>query len=366
MSDRSSDLIGAAKVGRNYKSTFCRFDMQKKSQHLWVFCSHVGIPAGKFAQTRVGRNFYGDKLYFNCPDNNWYQNGVPEIAETLQQIAQVVQMVAESRSRQSVFIVGHSMGAYLAILLGKLVPNSRYLAISPETVLGLAGSRSERHNVRDGESLNELLERHSLERPPQAEPQNGLILYGVFDPVDAYFLQDESVVLGRFGLVREVFWHHGITEYLNGRGFYLDFLRDFSSAESLSKVSPDLLFKVGTHGSPSEYREFYRSMTAMLKEDINTAISIANRMGAWENPGWQHHRSTIYYRGKIYPEAYEASKMAFSGAPHVYEHAIQLGKSAMACQDWPNLRALLHERPKGSYNHSNYDRFVEYAQGVMP
>ena len=190
-----------------------------------------------------------------------------------------------------------------------------------------------------------------------------MLLYGVFDPVDAFFLQVEDLLKGRFGLVREVFWHHGITEYLNGRGKYLGLLESFSAIERLPEIHSDLLSYTGTHGRPSQYAGFYKAMVAVTQKNMSSALRLADQMEDWENPGWQFYRSKIYHRLNMKSKAYQAASSAFHGAPDVYEHAIQYAKSAIACGDQLAVRRLLLEQPKGTYNHANYDRFVEFARG---
>lgn len=364
MTNSAPELLTAAQDGGNFKSTFCRLDIQPQSDDLWVFCSHVGIPQGKFAQTRVGRQFYGDKLYLNCPDNNWYQDGVPELCGRFEDIAGTVAEVARRRARKRVYVVGHSMGAYLAIFLGSQIEGARYFAISPEPDLLLKGSRSARHKIRPAPPLKEIIRREAAKHG-RAPGRNGLVLYGVFDPVDAYFLQHPDVLGGEYGLVREVFWHHGITEYFNGRDAYVGLLKEFAEAGSLADVGKSDLSEPGAYGAPEQYALFYDVLRAQLDRDLKKARALADAQAGWANPGWQYYRSRIYAAAGDPQRAYDAAALAYRDAPHVYEHAIQLGRTAIARDDIPALRRLLEAQPRDHYNHVNYERFHDEARQVL-
>ncbi|MEO1291268.1 MAG: hypothetical protein AAFV62_00330 [Pseudomonadota bacterium] len=286
---------------------YVRFDADAGSDTLWVVFSHADKPEGVFVQTRVLRGTPGAKLFLNCADNGWFLDGVTGLTTSLAETIEWIRNAAEGRFTQLRF-VGHSMGAYAALVAGATVEGSKVIATSPEWRLGVPKSRSARnghrpHSVRDWASLF-----HG-----QAD---GVVLFGAQDPVDAAFIAEAKAAEAETGLrVYEVASRHGTTEHLAAAGQYSRLLQGgVDAAEAL--VGEGHLYRPFTHGTAAQYRAFFAAFQALKSKAPAARLRAAiTDFPGWTNPGWQHLRAQILSRLGDRPEALTAAEDAVSGAP---------------------------------------------------
>lgn len=80
-----------------------------------------------------------DLLLLNSPGNGWYRQGVPLGGGPPSLAATRGYLKALAEGYDEVAVLGGSMGAYGALLLGSAIPGARILAMAPEVYGGLAG-----------------------------------------------------------------------------------------------------------------------------------------------------------------------------------------------------------------------------------
>lgn len=106
------------------------------SDEAIVAFSGAGVGPGRFS-------FYGllklfpdqSKLLVRDPSYRWYNNGLPEVGNTVEEIGdQIAKRVGELGAKRIVAI-GSSMGGYAAILFGCLIGAERVVALVPQTLL---------------------------------------------------------------------------------------------------------------------------------------------------------------------------------------------------------------------------------------
>lgn len=273
---------------------------------LWIVFSHVDIPATKFSQTRVFANIAGDKVFLNCPDNSWYQAGVPGVADNIEEL--MVRLVDIAEGYDRVNLVGHSMGGYMALALGAELSHANFLATSPEPLLCLPGSRSLKNNVTPAPGWESLADRYFRRGPRKG---SSLVIFGVADPMDACFMAREQVDHELYGTAKEVPFHHGVTEFLSSRKQYADLLSSVN-AGTVADFAPTVLRPPFTYGSSQQYRLFYDCTNLYHREPESTQLSEHfDTHRGWLNPGWQILRSKYYRRNRRHDEAIEASRLAY-------------------------------------------------------
>lgn len=112
------------------------------SDRLVIVFSHINEKPGRFSFYGTFRDIAVNKLFVNIPGNRWYQDGIPGLGDGIEATADGIRIVMQEVAPRSVMCVGNSMGAYAALLFGTLVNADHVLAIGPETLLKLPGSRS--------------------------------------------------------------------------------------------------------------------------------------------------------------------------------------------------------------------------------
>ncbi|MEQ8692689.1 MAG: alpha/beta hydrolase-fold protein [Pseudomonadales bacterium] len=319
-------------------SKFLRVEKDETSSVLWFVISHVDIPPGKFAQSGVFKDIPGSKVYLNCPDNSWYQQGIPGQDDSVTSIIRTVEKFIADFSPDEVKFVGHSMGAYLALILGMHNPGSFVIATSPEFVLNLDGSRSLRNNVKPDPMWKSLIEARNADH----NDIEGIVVLGVDDPVDAHFLASEEIYNSGFGSIVESPYHHGVTEFLTGLGVYRDLLTDpANAARKLRQMGVcDAPF---TNGTSHQYEHFYQT-SLMLRDRSTSTLEIVNRINKfpdWEHAGWQELRSRFFRASKDHQAAYSAAELAYSIRPHLPQIAVEYGRACLAAGKYIEANHLI-------------------------
>jgi Flp pilus assembly protein TadD len=121
---------------------WCKVERCAGSDRLVIVFSHINEKPGRFSFYGTFRDIAVNKLFVNTPANCWYRDGIPGVGDCIESVADGIRIVMQELTPRSVMCVGNSMGAYAALLFGTLVNADQVLAIGPETLLNLPGSRS--------------------------------------------------------------------------------------------------------------------------------------------------------------------------------------------------------------------------------
>jgi len=106
------------------------------SEWLTVIFSHTFVPEGKFAMRHVFADAPGALLFFNTRDNDWYQRGIPEFADNIASLTQVIRRIMARFGHEKLRCIGSSMGAYAAIAVGRRANADEVIAADPEIEIG--------------------------------------------------------------------------------------------------------------------------------------------------------------------------------------------------------------------------------------
>jgi Flp pilus assembly protein TadD/dienelactone hydrolase len=75
------------------------------------------------------------KLLVRDPFERWYNAGLPEVGDTLEEIAARIEQELSTLGASRVVTFGSSMGGYAAILFGCMIGAERAIALAPQTLL---------------------------------------------------------------------------------------------------------------------------------------------------------------------------------------------------------------------------------------
>lgn len=322
--------LSATDLLKDHENPFVRFEPGDGGTGLlWVVASHVNIPPGKFAQSHVFERVPGAKLFLNCARNGWYQNGVGRRLATVRELVAAIGTFTEGFGQTN--FVGHSMGAYLTLILAhEFDRGGQFLATSPEPVLLGPASRSRDNHVAPRFGWRDLTRRYAGRRPKCP----GVTLFGACDPVDAGVLAGAGATCGLYGEVYAAPHHHGVTEYLTRHRRYLDLLADpVTGAASLGDSG--IIGRMDEFGSPAQFARFNRTFRRFRAGQLAEAAKLLQQDPAWENAGWQALAAGIHRRRGSKAAAVEASRKAHRASPemplYIKEYALALiasGESA--------------------------------------
>lgn len=270
----------------NYQSSYLHYEQDSSQKHnhiLWIICSHVNIPEGKFAQSNIFKDISGNKLFLNCPNNSWYQQGLDDNINSLDKLLDI--LIAFSTKFTYVRIVGHSMGAYLAQVLNIVLNNVEYSIItSPETELMIPASRSQINKVNVQEGWGNVIKLSETRPLPPS-----ITLFGAFDFIDAYYISRLEKHSTAYRNVLIAPFHHGITEYLNMLGYYKKLLNNpFEQIQEL--INERILYYPYELGTDLAFVDFYNLGCIMKKSNLSkddhiVVKQIEERRSRWNNDG---------------------------------------------------------------------------------
>jgi pimeloyl-ACP methyl ester carboxylesterase len=75
------------------------------------------------------------KLLVRDPNDSWYNAGLPGVGDTIEEIADRIELEVAELGAKRTIAIGSSMGAYAAILFGCLIGAERVVALAPQTYL---------------------------------------------------------------------------------------------------------------------------------------------------------------------------------------------------------------------------------------
>lgn len=295
----------------------------QQSADTWVVCSHVRVPKGSFAQSRVFGHLGGAKVFFNAPRNGWYGEGVPGVGDSLPAIVSWLRDVIDGRDNTKLSFVGHSMGAHLAIALSTFFEGASFVITSPELLTGRPGARSVQNGVTNRHPYGDLYRF----MPHRAASSRSLCVFGLYDRIDAYFLGRDQTYSPRFGKIYAAPHHHGVTEYLTANRYYLSLLSNRTA------YADALVRQGGLHAAPppEERRRLWHFAAlgeAVATADVKRACKLQSGQGDWSNAGWNSERATVFHRMGEQAQAVEAARAAVEVAPSIPEYALQLARLA--------------------------------------
>ncbi len=317
---------------------FIRFEPDPAGNRLlWVVASHVNVPAGKFAQSHIFARMPGAKLFLNCAENAWYQNGPGGGMRGLRELVTAIGRFSEGF--ETTHFVGHSMGAYLALICAhEFDRGGHFIATSPEPVLCRRASRSRDNHVVPRFGWRDLIRRYR--RHPPRSP--GVTIFGAYDPVDAGFLAEATAHPGFYGTLAAVPHHHGVTEYLTGRRRYLQLLT--APGDEISRlIGRGLAAAAPTPETAARFARFNQAYIKMRDGSWAAAGKLAAADTGWENAGWQALSASIFRHRHDHQNAVTAGKRAFGIAPGEAIFAREYALALIAAGRGGELRRL-HQR----------------------
>ncbi|EWY36048.1 hypothetical protein N825_31775 [Skermanella stibiiresistens SB22] len=158
-----------------------RVERHPDSDLLVIVFSHVSEKPGRFSFFGTFRDFKVNKLFLNTPRNHWYREGVPGLGDDIDAVAEGLRIIMQEIAPRTVMCVGNSMGAHAALLFGALINADHILAIGPETILNLSGSRSRSFMVGQAPCVHDDL--LPLLEQPVADRRISIVI-GESDAVD--------------------------------------------------------------------------------------------------------------------------------------------------------------------------------------
>lgn len=352
---------------RNLDAAYVRFIQDNsESDILWIISSHIDIPAKRFAQTRVFSHIDGDKLFLNCPQNQWYQQGIPGTGKNIEKTINTLKKWLKNQDYKRVICVGHSMGAYMALVLGKHLNADFVVSTSPELILGLEHSRSDINNVIAKRNWSNILDNRVTHSASKHLRQR--LYFGAYDPIDAYFLSLPEIANQSNYEIYEVPHHHGVTEYFTSQAVYLDILQDFDGQKIAKLLETGVISKPYSLGTRLQYRKFYEAFVRF--NNRKTLRSDITEESEWKNAGWQHLRAKILQRDKLHAEAHKTFLQAFLLAPKNSTFLISAIKSALRMQDTGSLRLFKQiielNYPRHDWSKNILDQIEEAISSLKP
>jgi len=251
------------------KCDYIRIDKSKHSKDAVIVFSHTGYPPGKFAMTNALKSLRTHKIYVNCPDNSWYQEGIKGATQTIDESVQLLSAIIDSLKPSRVICVGMSMGGYAALLFGLKLKCDAIISFTPEIEIGQKHGRSYiSNNLKKYDSkytnLSHLI---NYNRDTQI-----YAIYGVYDIIDLSLLWQIEDELVNEKLFKPFFvmGDHRVTLRLD----VLDIIKRFLEKGKLQKNDIHKQYCVSQHHSANElffYREIQKSL---LKNDQQAIYDI--------------------------------------------------------------------------------------------
>lgn len=350
----SSDAQAALKSGRRVDANYARVIGDSDDTRTWVVFSHVRIPKGSFAQSRVFDMVKGAKVFLNTPRNDWYEQGVPGVGDNLLDIADWLAQTLSCRDMSQVTFVGHSMGGYAALYFSGLFPGSQFVVTSPELALGQSATRSrdngvdERHPVAD---LYRVL-------PQENRSSHGITVFGAYDPIDAGFLSQERTHDGRFGTIYAAPHHHGVTEYLTQNRLYLSLLENrHAYADAL--VAKGRLQAGLDEGIRDRLWTFCELKREWESGQMDRAIKLAGRYQTWDNPGWLSLVSTVARLTGDLATAVDRARRAARLEPQIAEYLLAYALCAKQAGDTQGLEEAESSMTRMAKPHRAIVRYLD-------
>jgi hypothetical protein len=105
------------------------------SERLYIFFGGIlgGMGMSPFELARSGGILDYSRIFIRDPYQAWYQRGLPEIGDSVYEIARHLQNRIAASGAEEVRFVGNCMGGYAAILMCSLLNTGRAIAFAPQS-----------------------------------------------------------------------------------------------------------------------------------------------------------------------------------------------------------------------------------------
>ncbi len=155
-------------------------DLKPHSSKLLVILSATGTKPAKFNLWSFKDLIPHNLLFLRVPTNDWYQCGIPGLADSHDETIAVIRALAKANGILDIYTCGSSMGAYGALLYATSL-NCNALAFNPEIELKLPHSRSTKMMPEDA-----LINFPDIRNAMKESNAVFHIYTGERDPVDLY------------------------------------------------------------------------------------------------------------------------------------------------------------------------------------
>jgi Flp pilus assembly protein TadD/dienelactone hydrolase len=180
---------------------YIRVDREYGSDTVLIIFSHIGYPAGKFAMSNALANISATKIFINCRDSAWYQQGIEGVSSSIDETVVVLTELLEKIAPARVFTTGMSMGGYAALLFGLKLKCDAVLAFTAEVAVGAEHLRSFTLNKR---KVYDYKYRSLANLVWQNSSTKIFGIYGAYDLVDLALLSTIAPAIEK----RELFTLH--------------------------------------------------------------------------------------------------------------------------------------------------------------
>ncbi len=76
-----------------------------------------------------------NKVFIHDKNNSWYHSGIPNFTNNLMQTIEFIRKLTQLKKYKRIVCFGASMGAYMSLLIGKLLDIQKVVAFAPQTFL---------------------------------------------------------------------------------------------------------------------------------------------------------------------------------------------------------------------------------------
>lgn len=118
------------------------YDKFEGSDTLVVLFNYYSQPLTVRSHHNFIKNAKCSKLFLHSGADDWFQNGMPDIADSFEGLMQFCANLRDVFPEKNILFIGHSMGAYAALACGIAARADRILASVPEIELRKPGSVS--------------------------------------------------------------------------------------------------------------------------------------------------------------------------------------------------------------------------------
>ncbi len=193
---------------------YLKVDRDHSSDNVLIVFSHTGYPARKYAMSNALSATSATKIFVNCQNNSWYQQGLWGVTSSIDETARLLIDILRELNPARVICTGMSMGGYAGILFGLKLGCDSICAFTSELVIGKYYSRSyTMNNVRQYDYKYRSLSNLIL----QNKTTKVYAIYGVYDLIDLSLLWPVAATIENRELFKTflVSGGHSVTHRLN-------------------------------------------------------------------------------------------------------------------------------------------------------